>query len=221
LDLRSVLEAYPEMASAYDLLAHARLEGGANVTAMQTERTAMQLSPRNQAYPLHLAQIYAAARQWDAARALLERLKLSTDPQITARAKEILDQIASTQKYGVSGTAATPKTAAQASPFDVLAEDAAKRASATAPPRTAGPLGGQASRFLKGRLMSVDCSHSPSATLTISASGGLFKLNAPDTARLPVIGAPSFSCDWTNRNVSVNYVPGDLNGGELLSLELH
>ncbi len=221
LDLRAVLEAYPDIASAYDLLAQARLLGGGNVTAMQTERTAMQLSPRNQLYPLHLAQIYAAAKQWDAARALLDRLKLSTDPQIAARAREILDQIASNQKYGMSGVAEGSKTSAQPSPFDVLAEDAAKRASTAAQPRTTGPLGGHASRFLKGRLMSVDCSHPPSATLAISSSGGLFKLRSADTARLPVIGAPSFSCDWTDRNVSVNYVPGDLNNGELLSLELH
>lgn len=221
LDLRAVLETYPDIASAYDLLAQARLEGGGNVTAMQTERTAMQLSPRNQLYPLHLAQIYAAAKQWDAARALLDRLKLSADAQIAARAQEILAQITSNQKYGMSGVAEGAKTSAQPSPFDVLAEDAAKRTAAAAQPRTTGPLGGHASRFLKGRLMSVDCSHPPSATLAISASGALYKLRSPDTARLPVIGAASFSCDWADRSVSVNYVPGNLNDGELLSLELH
>jgi len=221
LDLRAVLEVYPDTASAYDLLAQARAEGGGNLSAMQTERTAMQLSPRNQLYPLHLAQIYVGAKQFEAARALLDRLKVSSDAQVAARARELLDQIASNQKYGMSGVTAESKTSAQASPFDVLAEDAAKRASTAAQPRVAGPLSGHATKFLKGRLMSVDCTRPPAATLAISAGGGLFKLRAADTARLPVIGAPSFSCDWSNRNVSVNYVPGDSNDGELMSLELH
>ena len=221
LDLRAVLESYPDTASAYDLLAQARMAGGGGMTAMQTERSAMLLGPRNQLYPLHLAQIYAGARQWDAARALLERLKLSEDPQIAARAKEMLDQLASNQKYGMSGVAPATKNSAQPSPFDVLEQDAAKRASATAPPRAAGPLGGHDSRFLKGRLISVDCSHPPAATLAVSASGGLFKLRVPDTQRLPVIGASTFSCDWKDKSIAVNYVPGDQNDGELLSLELH
>ena len=221
LDLRAVLEIYPELAGAYDLLARARLAGGGNVTAMQTERTAMQLGPRNQDYPLHLAQIYAASKQWDAARALLERLKLSADPQVAARAKETLDQLSSNQRYGTGGVAAGSKTSAQPSPFDVLEQDAAKRAAGTAQPTTVGAVGGHASRFLKGRLISVDCAHPPAATLSISANGGLYKLRAGDTARLPVIGAAAFSCDWTNRNASVNYIPGTSNDGEILSLELH
>ena len=219
IDLRTVLESYPDTASAFDLLAMGREAGGGNVAAMQTERTAMQLSPRNQLYPLHLAQIYAAAKQWDASKALLERLKMSSERNIAAQASEMLTQMASNQKFGISGVSTTAKNS-QASPFDILNEDAAKRAAAVTTAHTSGPLAGQAAHFLKGRLLSVDCSHPPSAILSVTAGEALFKLRAPDTTRLPVIGAPAFSCDWSNRNVAVNFVPGAQNDGELLSLEL-
>jgi len=51
-DLRAVLDWYPEFAEAYDLMATARKVGGGTVAAMQAERAAIQLSPRNQEYVL-------------------------------------------------------------------------------------------------------------------------------------------------------------------------
>ena len=62
LDLKAVLEWNPEMADAYDLLALARNAGGTTTAAMQAERTAITLSPRNEHYTLHLAQIYIASK---------------------------------------------------------------------------------------------------------------------------------------------------------------
>ena len=76
LDLRSVLDWYPELAAAYDLLGLARNEGGSTPAAMQAERAAMMLSPRNEMYVYHLAQIYIAGKKWDAADALLDRLQI-------------------------------------------------------------------------------------------------------------------------------------------------
>src|SRR3984957_3088453 len=92
LDLKSVLEWYPELADAYDLLALARNEGGGPAAAMQSERAAMMLSPRDDRYPYHLALIYIAGKKWEAAQAQLERLKASPDPKIAALARERLDQ---------------------------------------------------------------------------------------------------------------------------------
>src|SRR6202034_984305 len=63
-DLRAVLEWYPEFANADDLMAMARLEGGGPIAAMQAEHAAMQLSPRNQQYVYHLAEIYVADKKW-------------------------------------------------------------------------------------------------------------------------------------------------------------
>ena len=220
-DLHAVLEWYPEFAEAYNLLAVAHIEGGGPVAAMQAERAAMQLSPRNQQYVYNMAEIHIADKKWDAARALLERLKGSANPRVAAAARERLGQISNEQKYGISAAAADAdkKLAAQPSPFDVLEQDAAKRAVAqtTQPTSTADK---RPAKFFQGRLVGVDCSQSPAAVLTVTSDGVVLKLRTANYKSLPLIGAESFSCDWNNRSVSVNYKPGGLSDGDLVSVEV-
>ena len=38
--------------------------------------------------------------------------------------------------------------------------------------------------------------------------------------RMLLIGADDFSCDWHDRQVTVNYKPGGSANGELVSLEM-
>jgi thioredoxin-like negative regulator of GroEL len=219
-DLRAVLEWYPEFADAYDLMAIARREGGGPVAAMQAERAAIQLSPRNQRYVYHLAEIYVDDKKWEAARALLERLKGSSDPKVAAEARERLGQIGNEQKYGVSaGSTPARKLTTQTSPFDVLEQDAAKRA---ADAQTAQSAGGdkRPAKFVQGRLVDVDCSQSPAAVLTVASGGDVLKLRTSDYKSLTLIGADKFSCSWNNRSVSVNYKPGGLSDGDLVSVEV-
>lgn len=220
-DLRAVLDWYPEFAGAYDLLAQAHTEGGGYTAAMQAERAAMQLSPRDQEFLYHLAAIYVADKKWDAARALLERLKTNANPKVAAEAREQLTTIATQQKYGIApaSVAAAQKLAPQTSPFDVLEQDAAKRAaqakqaSVTADKRPA--------KFVQGQLLRVDCSQAPAAVLTVAAAGGtVLKLRTPDYKSLLLMGADTFSCAWSNRPVSVNYKPGGATDGDLLSVEV-
>lgn len=224
-DLRAVLEWYPEFAEAYDLLAIARTEGGGPVAAMQAERAAIQLSPRNQQYVLHLAEIYVEEKKWEAARILLDRLKTNRDPKVAAAARERLTQIGNEQKYGVSSsttsasTTSAKKLSTQSSPFDVLEEDATKRAAAQAAP-SAGTADKRPAKFLQGRLVGVDCSHSPAAILTVTSGGAVLKLRTPDYKSLLLIGADTFSCDWSDRSVSVNYKAGGLSDGDLVSVEV-
>jgi hypothetical protein len=213
-----VLDWYPEFADAYDLMAIARMEGGGPVAAMQAERAAMQLSPRNQQYVFHLAEIYISDKKWEAARALLDRLKTSSSAQVAAAAREQLGQLSTEQKYGVSAAtaASAKKLTTQRSPFDVLEQDAAKRA-ATA---QAAGADKRASKFFQGRLVGVDCSQSPAAVLTVTSGGVVLKLRTPDYKSLLLIGADSFSCAWNDRSVSVNYKPGGLSDGDLVSVEV-
>ena len=217
-DLRAVLEWYPEFANADDLMAMARLEGGGPIAAMQAEHAAMQLSPRNQQYVYHLAEIYVADKKWDAAKGVLERLKSSSDTEVAALARAELERIPTEQKYGLSSASATAaqKLSAQPSPFDVLEQDAAKRAaqqqSTVADKRPA--------KFVQGWLVGVDCSQSPSAVLTVAAGGVVLKLRTTDYKSLLLIGADSFSCEWNNRAVSVNYRPGGVSDGDLVSVEV-
>jgi hypothetical protein len=63
-------------------------------------RAAIQLSPRNQTYLLNMAQIYMAGKNWDAAAALLQRLKNSPDPQVAKSAGEELEELPMLKKYG-------------------------------------------------------------------------------------------------------------------------
>jgi tetratricopeptide (TPR) repeat protein len=220
-DLHAVLEWYPEFAEAYNLLAVAHIEGGGPVAAMQAERAAMQLSPRNQQYVYNLAEIYIADKKWDVGRAMLERLKGSDNPRVAAAARERLGQISNEQKYGISAAAAAAdkKLAAQPSPFDVLEQDAAKRAAEqTTQPTGTGDK--RPAKFFQGRLVGVDCSQSPAAVLTVTSDGVVLKLRTANYKSLPLIGADSFSCDWNNRSVSVNYKPGGLSDGDLVSVEV-
>jgi tetratricopeptide (TPR) repeat protein len=229
-DLRAVVEWYPEFADAYNLLAIAHLKGGGPVAAMQAERAAMRLSPRNQQYVYNMAEIYITAKKWDAARALLERLveqgkteqgKSSGNPLVAAEASERLGQLANEQKYGISANAgaADKKVAAQPSPFDVLEQDAAKRAAAQTT-QSAGTADKRPAKFLQGRLVDVDCSQSPAAVLTVTSGGVVLKLRTADYKSLLLIGADAFSCAWSDRAVSVNYKPGGMADGDLVSVEV-
>ena len=223
LDLKSVLDWYPEMADAYDLLALARNEGGSTPAAMQAERAAMTLSPRNEHYVYHLAQIYIASKKYEAADALLNRLKTSDNSQLAALAREQLDRAGAERKYGIplGGSATQAKLAPQKSPFDVLEEDAAKRAAADKAAQTSGPEDKRPPKFLKGRLVDVDCSQAPAAILTVATGSAELKLRAADYKSLLLIGADDFSCEWHDRQVTVNYKPGGSTNGDLVSLEVH
>jgi hypothetical protein len=220
-DLRAVLEWYPEFADAYDLLASARREGGGPVAAMQAERAAIELSPRNQQYVYHLAEIYVSDKKWIAARALLELLKTSSNPQVAASAGESLAQLVNEQKYGVSpATAASAsKLSKPSSPFDVLEQDAAKRA-ATEQAAQSGTADKRPTKFFEGKLVDVDCSQSPAAVLTVSSGSAVLKLRTADYKSVLLIGADTFSCEWNNRSVSVNYKSRGMSDGDLVSLEV-
>ena len=219
-DLRAVLDWYPEFADAYDLMAMARKVGGGPVAAMQAERAAMQLSPRNQEYVYHLAEIYIEAKKWEAARALLEHLKTSSNPQVAAEAREQLTRLANEQKYGLSAPSTAPKLSPQSTPFDVLDQDAAKRAAAAQASQNAGAGDKRAAKFFRGRLLGVDCSQSPAAVLTVVSGATVLKLRTGDYKSLLLIGADTFSCAWNDRSVSVNYKPGGASDGDLVSVEL-
>jgi hypothetical protein len=222
LDLRSVLEWYPELADAYDLLAVARNAGGGPAAALQAERAAIALSPRNELYVFHLAQIYVTSKKWELANVLLDRLRASSNPEIATRARDLIEQAGTERKYGIptKGAAAQSKLAPQKSPFDVLEEDAAKRAAAENSGQPDSLDDKRPMKFLRGRLVAVDCSQPPAAILTVTGENATLKLRAPDYKSMVLIGADDFSCDWRDRQVTVNYKPRGAKDGDLVSLEM-
>ena len=232
-DLRAVADWYPELADAYNMLAMARVEGGGINSALEAQRQAIALAPRNVEYQFNLGQIYVAGKKWDLARGVFTRLKAGPDRVAAAAAKQQLDDLETLQKYGVrpqragesaapAGAASTPSAGTSAAAAAVSAgQDQDEEADATpkpAPvkPGTTGPV-----QFLKGKIVSSDCSKPPEATVTILSGMKTYKLHAADYKSLLTIGEDQFSCEWKNRVVSVNYRAVGKNGGELVSLEVH
>jgi tetratricopeptide (TPR) repeat protein len=242
-DLHLVLDWDHEFAEAYYMLAVAQAEGGGLRAATDSIRAAIQLSPRKPNYLLELARIYEAGKNWDAATALLERLTGNSNAEVANAAKKDLQDLPYIKKYGippVSGAASTgtekasPSARAPATPPPLSAaqrrtqKEATPTQAAQVPEETEEeqvPISPQVDRrpisYVKGKLVSVDCSQAPAAIITVAAGAKTMKLRTPDYKSLMLIGVDSFSCDWTNRSVSVNYKAGGRADGDLVSLEVH
>jgi tetratricopeptide (TPR) repeat protein len=231
-DLRAVTDWYPDLADAYNMLGMARVEGGGINSALEAQRQAIALAPRNVEYQFNLGQIYVAGKKWDLAREVFTRLKAGPDRVAAAAAKQQLDDLETLQKYGVrpqragenaapAGAASTPAagrsapaaTASAARNQDEDEDEAPKPA--LVKPGTTGPV-----IFLKGKIVSSDCSKPPEATVTILSGMTTYKMHASDYKSLLVIGEDQFSCEWKNRPVSVNYRAVGKNGGEIVSVEV-
>jgi tetratricopeptide (TPR) repeat protein len=222
--LKTVIDWNPELAEAYHLLGLAELEGGGTHAATDTMRTAIQLSPRNESYVLDLATIYVAGKKWDQAQAILERLKDSADPQIATSAGKKLKDLPFLKKYGIEPQRAE-ETAKKEQTKTAEAKQADTEGAGTesqneepeAKPRTPDKRRVQ---YLKGRIVSVDCSQAPAAMVTLSSGGRILKLHTADYKSLVVIGADEFSCEWRNRPASINYKASGKAEGDLVSLEV-
>ena len=232
-DLRAVTDWYPELADAYNMLGMARVEGGGINSALDAQRQAIALAPRNVEYQFNLGQIYVAGKKWDLAREVFTRLKAGPDRAAAAAAKQQLEDLESLQKYGVrprragegaapAGAASTPSAGTSAASAAVSAAQDQNEEADAAPkpapvkPGTTGPV-----QFLRGKIVSSDCSKPPEATVTILSGMTTYKLHASDYKSLLMIGADQFSCEWKNRVVSVNYRAVGKNEGELVSVEVH
>jgi tetratricopeptide (TPR) repeat protein len=232
-DLRAVADWYPELADAYNMLGMARVEGGGINSALEAQRQAIALAPRNVEYQFNLGQIYLAGKKWDLAREVFTRLKAGPDRVAAAAAKQQLDDLETLQKYGLrpqragesaatAGAANTPgagmgtPAVARGAAQDEDEEADALPKPARVKPGTTGPV-----QFLKGKIVSSDCSKPPEATVTILSGMTTYELHASDYKSLLVIGEDQFSCDWKNRLVSVNYRAVGKNEGELVSIETH
>jgi hypothetical protein len=183
-------------------------------------------------YQFNLGQIYVAGKKWDLAREVFTRLKAAPDRAAAAAAKKQLDDLDTLQKYGVrpqragesaapAGAASTPSAGTSATSVAASAAQDQDEESDAAPkpapvkPGTTGPV-----HFLKGKIVSSDCSKPPEATVTVLSGMVTYKMHAADYKSLLVIGEGQFSCDWKNRLVSVNYRAVGKHEGEIVSIEV-
>jgi hypothetical protein len=191
-----------------------------------------------------MARVYLGAKDWDAGSALLQQLSTSSDAQVAAAARNDLQDLPYLKKYGippVHKAAATPTAPATAQPGSnatnkpaPAAPPPSKPAKSTSPAAssTVAELNDELSEtsepvidkrpihYLKGKLISVDCSQAPAAVLIFSSGVKTLKLKAADYKSLTLIGADAFSCSWSNRQVAVNYKAVGTEGGDLVSLEV-
>jgi tetratricopeptide (TPR) repeat protein len=217
LNLRSVLDWNPDFAEAYNMLAMAQLEGGGLHAASDTMHAAIQLNPRSQTYLLNLAHIFIAQKKWDEATALLDRLKDSEDSQVATTARGDLADLPTLRKYGIlpqRKVAPTLKPSGDANSGEATAEEHTAPAPAEIAPDR------RKVQFLQGKLMNVDCSQPPAATLKVAAGAQIMRLRTGDYKSLLLIGAGEFSCEWKSVSVVVNYKVSGKGMGDLVSLEL-
>jgi tetratricopeptide (TPR) repeat protein len=217
IDLRTVLDWDLDFAEAYNMLGVARAEGGGVNSAVDAMTKAVQLSPRNETYSLNMAVAQTAAKNWDAATALLTRLKSSHDAKIAADARNYLDGLPNAKKYGIlpPRPGVVPGAKAKAAKKASDEDEDENRADAKAEPAPDR----RKTEYAKGKLLRVDCSQPPIAILTL-AGARTMRLRTEDFHSLLLIGADQFSCDWKNLAVSVNYKAGGKSDGDLVSLEI-
>ncbi len=240
-DLHTVLQAKPEFAEGYYMLGWAQRQGGGIHAATDSARAAIRLAPRNQNYLLEMARVYQAAKQWDAATALLQRLSKGSDAQVAEAARNDLHDLPYLVKYGVAparqvAASATTPTDRSSVPTGAPTADSTSPAGAPAN-KPAASLASEpndeisvtepqpvvdkrAIHYLKGKLISVDCSQPPAAIVTFSAGAKTLKLRVADYKSLTLIGADTFSCQWSNRQSEINYKAGGTADGDLVSLEV-
>ena len=79
-------------------------------------------------------------------------------------------------------------------------------------------------KFLKGTLVSVACAQDSSALLhvaaTVASSQRVWSFATANRDKLVLMGADTFSCDWKNQRVAVNYRESSAGQGDLVSLEI-
>jgi len=203
----------PEFAGSYHLLAFVYLSQGKHKTAASTIRKAFLLNPRNEWYALNLAQMDMAIERYDESLGLLKLLCKSSDSNIAASASETMTIVEMMKSEPASALRLRieingPSTeSAQGSP--------ASSETVTASTAMAKPV-----RFLKGKLVAVDCSTAPKAVLTVKSGTATWTFNVADTGHVAVIGADRFSCGWKSQDVAVNYRESGPAIGDVVSIEV-
>jgi tetratricopeptide (TPR) repeat protein len=219
-ELQSAIALDPNYADAFNLLAYAESAAGNLEAARAAVKKAVELNPRNEFYLVNQAEYELQAQAWDAAEQIWNHLKQSDNPQIAQMAQRNLEQLSAMRHPAVpmSTTSSKDLTLPQWKPTEGKPGDSKavdKENGDVAPPPEMRSI-----RFLKGKLLSVDCSAKPGAVLKIVAGKQTMQMFTQDTSALLLIGVDTFSCAWTDRKVSVNYRLKEDGRGELVSLEV-
>ena len=212
-ELEKSIKLDPDFADAYSMLAFTYMSQGKRDQAVPVLLKAIELNPRNEQYRFNLANLFLESQKFDEAMSVLRVLQSSSDPQILSRSTEELAQV---QRYKEQA-----RSAAQPLTQPVTGESLIVRTpSAPSEPESVSPKVTGAAKFLHGKLLSVDCSSPPAATLTILAGSATWRMHAANSSKAIVIGANQISCDWKNQKVAVNYRETGDRQADIISLEV-
>lgn len=212
--LKAAVEIDPNNGDVYQLLSWAEAMAGDREAAKDAIEKAVELRPRDDLYAVTLAQYEVQDKQYEKVRPLLERLAGSPQAEVARYAVQALNSMERPQTDSAQ-MLRQPVTAPQWRTKDSSIESLeAKPAPKPEAPAKVVPI-----QFLKGELVRVDCSQTPTAVITFQAQGRTWTMFTPNRTQLVIIGADGLSCDWTNRKAAVNYKLA--NGkAELVSLEV-
>jgi len=208
--LEKAITLDPDFADSYSVLSFILMSEGKPDDAVPVMTKAISLNPRNEQYSLNLAQLYMMQHKYDDAVATLK--PLAQDPHSpVAFAAQRLTESAQSMKQAESENRLVKFRVGT----DNSAETLSVEAAASIPPAPAAPIA-----FMKGKLVSVDCSDPKAAELTMTLGPKTWKLHVKDRAHALVIGADVLSCSWTNQRIAVNYRKTGEASGDLVSIEV-
>ena len=197
----------PDFADSYSVLSFILMSEGKADEAIPVMLKAVGLNPRNEVYSMNLAQLYMMQRKYDDAIGLLSQLAKSSQPAIAMAAAQNLQSVNSMKQYAASANTVEFHTTE-------------KPEAATGFVATSAPHVETAVSFIKGKLVSVDCSDPKEANLSLAVQAKTWKLHIKDRSHVLVLGADAFSCDWTNQKVAVNYRKTSETSGDIVSIEV-
>ena len=234
-ELETAIALDPHMADAYSLLGFTQAFSGEGEKGVVNLKKAVELAPRNDNYLFNLANVYMVNRKIDNAIVIFQNLAQNGTPPVSIQARQALEQ-ALNFKSRVSSNGSNGGYAKVEVRDERTGEWRQERADDRTgeqkevptdpekdkadPEQVVQVAPGQPMRFLKGKLVAVDCSSAPQAVMTVAAGSKFLKVHVKDSAHIILIGADKFSCDWKNKSVAVNYRDRSDGDGDAVSLEL-
>jgi tetratricopeptide (TPR) repeat protein len=222
-ELSMAIALDPTMADAFSLLGYTQAVSGEPEKGLETLKKAIALSPRNEHYLFNLANVYMTNRKVDEAIAIFRTLSGSAEREMSMRASQSLAQA---ENYKTQYQAYKTQIESQNSAVQLRTRDSSVALRATE--ATGSSISTEVAnvpapkpvKFIKGKLVSVDCAGAPEALLAVSVGAKSLRLHVRDAARAIVMGADQLSCEWKNKNVAINYRERLDGDGDLVSIEI-
>jgi len=203
----------PDFADAYHVLSFVYLAERKQQPAVDAMRKAVQLNPRREDYSLNLAQVCLAAGKYDEGIRLLTALSQLKNSWIATAASRELASAKNAKESEASAKALLQQS--DSGPGSQSGDGPSGTVVVSEATSAPVPV-----KFLKGKLLAVDCSSPPVAILNVVSENKTWKFRARDIKHMIVIGADELSCSAANQAVAINFRETGDGTGDLVSLEI-